>query len=132
VDLVGARADSLVLATVKSFLGSRGAVADHVDGTSTHAAANRRYALLNDRALRSSVLHQAKKRYGYSASQVQLCLFVGRFAGPTRGLHERRIRSWCRAQRVGAGSIQVYSLTWPMRLLRPRLPEGNTETTRSS
>jgi hypothetical protein len=33
VDLVGARADRLVLATVKSFLGSRGVVADHVMGT---------------------------------------------------------------------------------------------------
>ncbi len=33
VDLVGARADRLVLATVKSFLGSRGVVAEHVMGT---------------------------------------------------------------------------------------------------
>ncbi len=33
VDLTGARADRLVLATVKSFLGSRGVVADHVMGT---------------------------------------------------------------------------------------------------
>lgn len=30
VDLVGARRDRLVLATVKSFFGSRGVVADHV------------------------------------------------------------------------------------------------------
>lgn len=33
VDLIGARADRLVLATVKSFLGSRGVVSEHVMGT---------------------------------------------------------------------------------------------------
>ena len=33
VDLIGARGDRLVLATVKSFLGSRGVVAEHVMGT---------------------------------------------------------------------------------------------------
>jgi hypothetical protein len=36
VDLVGARADALVLATVKSFLGSRGVVAEHVTGETTN------------------------------------------------------------------------------------------------
>ena len=33
VDLVGARSDLLVLATVKSFFGSRGVVSEHVMGT---------------------------------------------------------------------------------------------------
>jgi hypothetical protein len=110
VDIVGARADRLVLATVKSFLGSRGVVADHVDGTSERTAATKRYALLNDVELRSSVVRQAAKRYGYSVRQVELRLFVGRFAGPTKGEHERRVREWCRSQRSGAGSIKVYSL----------------------
>ncbi len=111
IDLVGARADSLVLATVKSFLGSRGVVAEHVDGTSSHIAANKRYAILNDINLRSSIVRQAAKRYGYSTRQVQLSLFVGRFAGPTKGDHERHVRDWCRRQRTGAGSIHVHSLS---------------------
>ena len=36
VDLVGARADRLILATVKSALGSRGVVAEHVTGETTN------------------------------------------------------------------------------------------------
>jgi hypothetical protein len=39
VDLVAARADRLVLATVKSFFGSRGVVADHVTGETTTSGA---------------------------------------------------------------------------------------------
>ena len=41
VDLVAARADRLVLATVKSFFGSRGVVAEHVTGTTTTHALRR-------------------------------------------------------------------------------------------
>jgi hypothetical protein len=39
VDLVAARADQLVLSTVKSFLGSQGVIADHVTGATTNLAA---------------------------------------------------------------------------------------------
>jgi len=46
VDLVGARADRLVLATVKSFFGSRGVVADHVTGRGGTPAQQRLYAFL--------------------------------------------------------------------------------------
>jgi hypothetical protein len=48
VDLVGARSDRLVLATVKSFFGSAGVATDHVTGTATRVAYNKRYALLNN------------------------------------------------------------------------------------
>jgi hypothetical protein len=61
VDVVGARRDRLVLATVKSFFGSRGVAADHVDGTTTNAAARNGYRVLNDAAVRGAVLA------GYSA-----------------------------------------------------------------
>jgi len=50
VDLLGARRDHLVLASVKSFFGSKGVNADHVAGTSKSATYNKRYALLNDLA----------------------------------------------------------------------------------
>ncbi|MFL5826734.1 MAG: hypothetical protein ACJ76V_09445, partial [Thermoleophilaceae bacterium] len=43
VDLVAARADRLVLATVKSFFGSRGVVADHVTGETTSERGRKLY-----------------------------------------------------------------------------------------
>ncbi len=64
VDLVGARADRLVLATVKSFLGSRGVVADHVTGRGGTPAQQRLYALLNNPVVRDAVLTAAAHRYG--------------------------------------------------------------------
>jgi len=111
VDLVAARADRLILATVKSFLGSRGVVADHVIGTSNNIAANKRYVILNDREIRKSIVRQAAKRYGYSRDQVQFGLYVGRFSGPSKGEHEQRVREWCLRQRIGVGPIEVSSLT---------------------
>src|SRR5437867_2072712 len=80
VDLVGARSDRLVLATVKSFFGSRGVVSEHVVGTTTNDAARKRYALLNDPVVRRTVMRAAAKRYGYLLGQVELRLYVGRFA----------------------------------------------------
>lgn len=65
VDLVGARADRLVLATVKSYLGSRGVVAEHVTGETGDEKARRRYSLLNRREVRDPVIKAAAKRYGY-------------------------------------------------------------------
>jgi hypothetical protein len=47
VDLVGANATKLVLASVKSFFGSRGVVARHVDATAGGKEAGL-YAMLND------------------------------------------------------------------------------------
>ena len=111
VDLIAARADHLILATVKSFLGSRGVVADHVIGSSNNIAANKRYVILNDREIRKSIVRQAAKRYGYSLDQVQLGLYVGRFSGPSKGEHEQRVRDWCLRQRIGVGPIEVFSLT---------------------
>ncbi|MGH3534658.1 MAG: hypothetical protein ACRDQG_08085 [Pseudonocardiaceae bacterium] len=110
VDLVGARAGKLVLATVKSFLGSRGVVAEHVTGQGGPPTAQRLYALLNDPVVREAVLNAAAHRYGYRLDQVELRLYVGRFAAPKKGDHERAIREWCTAQRVGAGRIRVVGL----------------------
>lgn len=109
VDLVGARSDRLVLATVKSFLGSRGVAAEHVIGTTKSAVARKRYALLNDTEIRAKVLAEAGRRYGYPKRQIELRLYAGRFAAPTRGHHRAEIEIWARAQRVGAG-VRVYGL----------------------
>lgn len=108
VDLVAARADRLVLATVKSFFGSQGVVAEHVvDKNSKHG---KRYMLLNDEEIREGVMNAVCKEYGYKAGQVQLRLYVGKFAAPKTGTHEAAIREWCAGQHVGAGPIEVFGV----------------------
>jgi hypothetical protein len=110
VDLIGARADRLVLASVKSFFGSKGVRAEHVTGETTDERWRKSYALLNDPDLRRQVVLKAAERYGYDLAQVEVRLYVGRFAAPTRGTHERRIKEWADAQRIGAGAIKVFGL----------------------
>lgn len=111
VDLVAARSDKLILATVKSFFGSRGVAAEHVLGESLRSAAVKRYAILNNREVRSKVVRLAAQRYGYRTSQVELRFYVGRFAGRGGGSHEARIRAWAKTQRVGSGTIKVIDLS---------------------
>src|SRR5882672_6497829 len=102
VDLVAARADRLVLATVKSFFGSRGVQAREVTGDGGDGG---QYRLLNDPTIRDGVLAGAAERYGYQPEQVSFRLYVGKFA--VDGSDEAATRAWCLAQRVGAGSIEV-------------------------
>jgi hypothetical protein len=73
VDVVAARADELVLATVKSFFGSQGVKADHVTGTTSNIRWRKSYALLNDPGIREGVIAGACERYGYDPGQVELC-----------------------------------------------------------
>ena len=125
VDLVGARADRLVLATVKSYLGSRGVVAEHVTASRGTPAQHRRYVLLNDVEIRSAVLDGACERYGYLPEQVEFRLYVGRFAGPNDGRHEREVRIWCASQRLGAGPIRVFNLA-DVAVVARRVAESKT------
>jgi len=111
VDLVGACADRLVLATVKSALGSRGVVAEHVTGETTNESARKRYALLNNPEIRRKVIGEAARLYGYRTSQVELRLYVGRFAAPVQGTHEDQVRAWARRTRAGGGPIRVFGLS---------------------
>ena len=106
VDLVAANADKLVLASVKSFFGSRGVVAEHADGSAGGGSA-RLYAMLNDPVVREQVLAGACSRYGYSEDRVEFRLYVGRFAAPTKGENEQRVRDWAGKTIVGSGPIQV-------------------------
>lgn len=106
VDLVGARSDLLVLASVKSYFGSKGVHADEVAGTSSRAANNRRYILLNQAEIRTKVIELAAARFGYRLGQVELRLYVGKFAGRP-GTHDVRVRKWCSEQRAGRGTIKV-------------------------
>ncbi|MBU3995408.1 MAG: hypothetical protein KKF42_06470 [Actinobacteria bacterium] len=92
VDLVGANRDRLVLATVKSFFGSRGVVADHVTGERGNT---KWYLMLNQPEIRDSIVEGACERFHYSPEQVEVRLYVGKFAG---GDHEQRIRDWAKTQ----------------------------------
>jgi len=107
VDLVAACAGKLVLASVKSYLGSRGVVAEHVTGETEDERARRRYSLLNRPEVRGPVIRAAAERYGYLAGQVEMRLYVGKFSP---GIHEAKVRAWARRQRAGAGPIAVYGL----------------------
>lgn len=117
VDLVAANAQKLVLASVKSFFGSRGVVAEHVDG-STGGTEARLYALLNDPEVRTQVIGGACKRYGYDTSQVEMRLYVGRFAAPAQGTNEQRVRDWAAATEVGNGPIKVYGVAEVVEIVR--------------
>ncbi len=96
-----------MLASVKSFFGSRGVAAEHVTGESPDLSARKLYALLNDPVVRDAVVDGATARYGYDRAHIQLRLYVGKFAAPKLKTHEPRIRAWCAQQHVGAGPIQV-------------------------
>lgn len=118
VDLIGARSDRLVLATVKSFFGSGGVMAQHVMGTGGSQRSQNLYMLLNDPVIRSSVIDAAAARYGYENEQVRLRLYVGRFAAPITKKHEPPIRKWAADQIVGGGPIEVYGLADVIHVVR--------------
>lgn len=106
IDLVGARADRLVLVSVKSYFGSKGVRHVDVAGTGKYAS---RYMVLNDSLIREGVIAGAAERYGYRKDPIQLRLAVGRFAGKT-DKNERMIRDWCKGQLAGSGPIELVTV----------------------
>lgn len=116
VDLVGARRDRLVLASVKSYFGSQGVNADHLGGKSANRTLNARYMLLNDGDVRASVVAQAAEQYGFEQEQVELRLYVGRFAP---GRHEAQARDWAASQHVGGGPIRIIGAADVVAAVRP-------------
>jgi hypothetical protein len=105
VDLVGARVDKLVLATVKSFFGSRGVSASDVEGSGSHASL---FRLLNESEIRDGVIRKAATRYGYGVNQVHLRLYVGKFADK-KMVNERKVKDWGGHQQLESGTIEVFS-----------------------
>jgi hypothetical protein len=71
---------------------------------------NKRYALLNNAFVRKTVVEGAAERFGYSLDQVELRLYVGKFAGSRTGSHEQRVREWCLGEHVGSGPIRVFNV----------------------
>lgn len=121
VDLIGARSNKLVLATVKSYFGSAGVRADHVAGTAKNKRDSDKYRIINDFYIRESVMRQAAERYGYGIEQVELRLYAGKFAGG----HEAEVREWCANQQAGAGEIKVYNASEITTIVK-RIAESKT------
>lgn len=115
IDLIGGRRDRLVLASVKSYFGSHGVSASHLRGEGRPEYA-KRYAVLNNPEVRSGIVKAAAKRFGYGIREVELRLYVGKFA---RG-HRADIEDWCASQRVGAGAIRVFGPTEVVEAVRRR------------
>lgn len=89
VDLVGARQDRLVLASVKWFLGSRGVAKTGFRGLDDSKPKQQKgYLMFNEEAVRDGIIKKAAERYGYRRSAVELRLYVGKFARD----HEAEIR----------------------------------------
>jgi hypothetical protein len=109
VDLVGANSRKLVLASVKSFLGSRGVAAEYVSGTSTNQAANRRYAMFNNAAVRQGVIDGACELYGYKPKQLELRLYAGKFADK-HGRHRQQIADYLSGLDIGGGKLRLFGL----------------------
>ena len=101
IDLVAARGDRLVLATVKSFFGSGGVYPKDVMGEGRGASG---YTMINDRKKRTELITLAAEKFGYAVKDVEVRLYAGKFAGLTG---EQEIREWASKQILGGGPLQV-------------------------
>ena len=108
VDIVAARYDSLILGSVKSFFGSVGVNRQGFRGIadSSRPTHFRNYTIFNEHEIREGILLEAEKRYGYPRSQIQFCLFVGRF----KAGDETIITNHLSGIAAGAGPIRVVNL----------------------
>jgi hypothetical protein len=89
---------------VKSFFGSAGVQAHEVMGERGNT---RGYALLNDQDVQQQVLDGACGRYGYRRNEVELRLYVGKFAGvPNRVCTNRPFASGVRSRLLAAGRFR--------------------------
>ena len=101
IDLVAARGDRLVLATVKSFFGSGGVFPKDVIGQGSGASG---YTMINDVKKRAELIELAAEKFGYKVKDVEVRLYAGKYAGLNG---ENEIREWAAKQILGGGPLQV-------------------------
>ena len=109
IDLVGARRDRLVLASVKSFFGSRGVGLQGFRGLADESKKTR-YAghlLFNSEDIRRGVIAKAAELYGYDESEIELRLYVGKFANADAKM---KVTEHLAQIHAGAGPVKVYDL----------------------
>ena len=109
VDLVGARSGLLVLATVKSFLGSRGVAAEDVIGTTANERANGFTCCsmtgtsgVESYGLRRNGTATARTKSGSAST------WVGSLDRPTVSMRRRSATG--AGQKVGGGPVEVFGL----------------------
>lgn len=102
VDLVGARVDRVVLASVKSYFGSLGVQSRDVIGSGQNASL---YKMLNEPDIREGLVEGAMQRFGYAEEQVEMRFYVGKFQNASS---EAAVRTWAVEQTVGSGPIKVF------------------------
>jgi hypothetical protein len=105
IDLIAARADQLVLAEVKSYFGSAGVNVQGFKGLAdpTKKSQFDRYKLFNDAELRQQICAKACEQFGYSAKQLRLRMYVGKFARD----QEQKVRAHLKKMKP---SVQVVGL----------------------
>lgn len=103
VDIIGAKADSLLLGSVKSFFGSGGVNRQGFKGIAdtTKKTYYDQYKMFNVPEIYKGILVEASKRYGYPLKQIQVCLFVGNFSSGEEQLITRYLEN---------KQIEVYDL----------------------
>ena len=81
VDIVAARAESLVLGSVKSFLGSHGVNRRGFRRLSANSGDREydQYRIFNDPEVRNGIINGASAQYGYPRQSIEIKLFVGKF-----------------------------------------------------
>lgn len=108
VDLVAARFESLLLASIKSFFGSAGVGKQGFVGISdpsrrTHFS---RYTMFNDPVVRDGIVREASKRYGYPPERIRMGLFVGKFYRPDETIVRQHLAGIC----LPGGPVEVVAL----------------------
>ncbi|XXY52848.1 hypothetical protein WME91_17115 [Sorangium sp. So ce269] len=108
VDLVGANARSLILASVKSFFGSVGVQSASLSSTASDDE-KKRYRIFHDAHVQATIVDEACAKYGYSQQEVELRLYVGKFkAGDesaVRNAVQSLVRPPLRSKVVGPDEI---------------------------
>jgi hypothetical protein len=101
VDVVAAREGSLVLGSVKSFLGSVGVNRQGFRGIADVSQKSKpdqdrqynQYRIFNDAEVRNGIIKEAGKRYGYPRHSIRIALFVGKFKSGEQESIENHLNS---------------------------------------
>ena len=107
IDLVGARGDRLVLASVKSYLGSSGVSKQGFVGLADESKQTNysNHTLFNDEIVRQGVIEKACEMFGYKEDQVELRFYAGKFTNK-----KDEIIKHLKTITTGAGPVKVYDL----------------------
>ena len=108
VDLVAARADELLLGSVKSYFGSFGLsrqfFREIADGSKRQWWEHNK--LFNEPEVQAGILSGAAERFGYPPARIFLGLFVGKF----KSGDEADIRAHLEQMRFGGGAVRLFDL----------------------